>query len=205
MNGDGPMQGRATRHLDQQLARFIERLCHEVGLTLDESMAVASHITADIAAVPDVVRGRMIGEFPVHPSKRIDELVAFNIWREHGVTKKHGGSLSIAPFKVVKAAALRAEIIVQSYLSHVYLTDACFDVVVRSTPKKSVGRRCARYLTDGAVQDFRNALAHANWCYDESFSGLECWVWMDRHKRHLGWRKFIVSQDDLNFWSALSR
>ena len=137
--------------------------------------------------------------------KRIDELAAFQLWDEHAITKKRGGAPSNIPAKRVEAAAHRARLIVQSYLCIVYLTDACFQIVAKDAERKSVARRCAVYMSTETMRDFRNAFAHANRCYNDDFSGLDCWVPKDRHKHHLGWRPFTVSEDDLTFWFVLTR
>ena len=97
---------------------------------------------------------------------------------------------------------MRALIIVQIYVCLVYLGDACFQIVEHAGDfnEDSVLVRCSKYLTTGKRRKFRNAFVHANWQYNSDFSGLECWAEEEGRPE-----RFVISQEDINFRSALSR
>lgn len=90
----------------------------------------------------------------------------------------------------------------QIYVCLVYLSDACFQIVKHAGDfnEDSVLVRCSKYLSTGKRRKFRNAFVHANWQYTSDFSGLECWAEEDGRPE-----RFVVSQQDLDFWSTLSR
>jgi hypothetical protein len=130
---------------------------------------------------------------PVPLSARLEELVAFQAWSDFATSVKRNPAIT------------RASVVVQNYICFVYLKDACFEVVAKRAAAGSVAARSAEYLSRSAVRDFRNAFSHANWRYNASFTGLECWVLEDARNRSGAMRHFEVSQSDLNFWQTLSR
>jgi hypothetical protein len=93
---------------------------------------------------------------------------------------------------------------VQNYVCFVYLNEACFRVLQKALATGSVTKRCCKFLTDNPVRAFRNAVAHANWTYREDFGGLVFWA-----RKGAGsdeeMARFEVTQDELQFWQALSR
>src|SRR4051812_22153088 len=99
------MRGSTPQHLDWQLAKFSQRLCDEVGLTPEESASVATHITGDVKRLPDSTRQLIRNLSPIKPRQRTEELSSFEIWKEHSVTKKHGGAPSHISPKAVEATA----------------------------------------------------------------------------------------------------
>jgi hypothetical protein len=181
------------QHLDRQLAAFRARLCNEVGLKAEDADKVATMVAADIRFLPVEAKAEIKAASPVPLSARLEELIAFQSWSDF-VTSVRGNP-----------AMTRASVIVQNYICFVYLKDACFEVVARRAAPESVAARCAEYLSRGVVRDFRNAFSHANWRYNATFTGLECWVLEDARNRSGPMRHFEVSQEDLNFWQALSR
>ena len=99
---------------------------------------------------------------------------------------------------------IRAKVIVQNYVCFVYLGEACFKALRKSLPNGSTAKKCCKFLTDNPVRAFRNALAHGNWRYLPDFSGLEYWAQKGSDATE-PLSKFVVSQEELNFWSALAR
>lgn len=180
-------------HLDRQLAKFRDRLCNEVGLTPTEAGKVATLVAAEIRFLPLDAKAEIRAASPVPISARFDELVSFQAWSDFA-TSVEG-----------QPAITRASVVVQNYVCFVYLKDACFEIVAKRAAADSVAYRAATYLSRGAVRDFRNAFSHANWCYNTSYTGLECWVLEDARSRSGAMRHFEVSQADLDFWQALSR
>lgn len=181
------------KHLDHQLAVFRDRLCSDVGLTEDEAGKVATMVAADIRFLPVEAKTEIKSASPVPLSVRFEELVAFQSWSDFATSIKSNPAIT------------RASVVVQNYICFVYLKDACFEVVARQAAAGSVAARTSAYLSRGSVRDFRNAFSHANWRYNKSFSGLECWVLEDSRNRSSPMRHFEVSQGDLNFWQTLSR
>ncbi len=181
------------KHLDQQLAMFRGRLCDEVGLQLDESKKVATMVAADIRFLAPEAKAEIKATSPVPLSARLEELVAFQTWSDFATSVTNNPAIT------------RASVVVQNYICFVYLKDACFEVVAKRAAAGSVAARCAKYLSRGAVRDFRNAFSHANWRYNATFTGLECWVLENARNRSGPMRNFEVSQEELNFWQMLSR
>lgn len=181
------------QHLDRQLAAFRERLISDVGLTVDEAGKVATLVAADIRFLPVEAKTEIKAASPVPVSARFEELVAFQSWSDFAASVKSNPAIT------------RASVVVQNYICLVYLKDACFEVVAKRAASGSVAARAAAYLSRGVVRDFRNAFSHANWCYNTSFTGLECWVLEDSRNRSGPMRHFEVSQADIDFWQALSR
>lgn len=181
------------QHLDRQLAAFRDRLTHEVGLTIEEAAKVATMVAADIRFLPVEAKSEIRAASPVPLSARFEELIAFQSWSDFSTSVRSNPAIT------------RASVVVQNYICFVYLKDACFEVVARRAAPGSVAARASAFLSRGAVRDFRNAFSHANWRYNKSFTGLECWVLEDSRNRSGSMRHFEVSQADLNFWQALSR
>jgi len=181
------------QHLDRQLATFRNRLCSEVGLSPEQAGKVATFVAADIRFLPVEAKEEIRTASPVPLAARFEELVAFQAWSDFSTSVK--GNPAIA----------RASVVVQNYICFVYLKDACFEVVAKRAAPGSVAGLSSDYLSRGSVRDFRNAFAHANWRYNSTFNGLECWVLEDARNRAGPMRHFEVSQADLNFWQALSR
>lgn len=181
------------RHLDTQLATFGRRLCAEVGLAQNEASMVATLIAAEVRFLPADLKDEIRRASPVSIDARYDELRAFQDWSDYATSIKGVPSIT------------RASVIVQNYVCFAYLKDACFEVIARRASPESVVARVSAYLSSWPVRDFRNAFSHANWCYDDTFSGLNCWVLIDARKRDGKMREFHISQADLNFWQSLSR
>jgi hypothetical protein len=181
------------QHLDRQLAHFRNRLCDEIGINTEDVGKVATLVAADIRFLSVEAKAEISAASPVPLSARFEELVAFQSWSDFATSIQGNPAIT------------RASVVVQNYICFVYLKDACFEAVARRAAPDSVAARCAGYLSRGAVRDFRNAFSHANWCYNTTFTGLECWVLEDARNRSGPLRHFEVSQDDLDFWQALSR
>jgi hypothetical protein len=184
---------QSLQKLNRQLAVHRKRLLREVGLTGDEASKVATLVASDIRFLSPDAKAEIKAASPVQISARIDELLVFQAWMDlaHSLPKH--------------PTIVRAQVIVQNYICFIYLKDACFEVISKQAAPKSVAARCAKHLSRGAVRDFRNAFSHANWQYNSTYTGLECWVLQDGHNRLGPLKYFYVSQDDLTFWQALSR
>jgi hypothetical protein len=184
---------QSLQKLNRQLAVHRARLVHEVGLTPDEASKVATLVAADIRFLSSEAKAAIKAASPVSISARIDELIVFQAWMDL--------QRSLPKHPII----VRAQVLVQNYVCFVYLKDACFEVISKQAAPKSVAARCARHLSRGAVRDFRNAFSHANWQYNSTYTGLECWVRRNARNRTESLKHFVVSQDDLTFWQALSR
>lgn len=180
------------RTIDQELVFFRERLCSEVGLSAEEVNKVATLVAADIRFLPIAAKNEIKALSPVPLIARIEELTAQHLFRQQAIATENNPAMQ------------RAAVIARNYVCFVYLKDACFEVVSKYASVGSVAARCTQYLSRGLVRDFRNAFSHANWHYNSSFTGVECWVLEDARNRNSPLRYFQVSQNDLDFWQALS-
>ena len=184
---------QSLQKLNRQLVVHRKRLLTEVGLTADEASNVASLVAADVRLLSPDAKAEIKAASPVPISSRIDELLVFQAWMDLDHSRpKH-------------PTIVRTRVLIQNYVCFIYLKDPCFEVISKRAAPKSVAARCAKYLSRGAVRDFRNAFAHANWHYNATYSGLDCWVLHNARNRSAQLRHFIVSQEDLTFWQALSR
>lgn len=181
------------QHLDRQIAVHSDRLCAEVGLTAEQARKVATQVAMDVRFLPSEVKDEIRASSPVPIDARYEELIAFQAWSEFAVSARRTPAIT------------RASVVVQNYICFVYLKDACFELVAKHAATDSVASQCCSYLSCGLVRDFRNAFSHANWKYNASFTGLECWVLANARDRNDPMRQFEVSQADLDFWQMLSR
>jgi superfamily II helicase len=179
--------------LNRQLAVHRKRLLSDVGLTADEVSKVATLVASEIHFLSPAAKAEIKAASPVQISSRIDELLVFQAWMDlaHSLPKH--------------PTIVRTQVLVQNYICFIYLKDACFEVISKQASPKSVAARCAKHLSRGVVRDFRNAFSHANWQYNSTYTGLDCWVLQNAHNRLGPLKHFYVSQDDLTFWQTLSR
>jgi hypothetical protein len=179
-------------HLDRQLKAFSDRLTEEVRLQASETDKVATLIAAEVRFLEPGLRGEVHAAGPVPLRNRLDELQAFQAWMDMASSVRDS------------AAVTRAQVITQNYVCFVYLSEACFQALRKTSKPGSVTRRCCEYLTDNPVRAFRNAIAHSNWTYASDFSGLVYWARKGSDPVE-PLSRFEVAQHELNFWQALSR
>lgn len=178
--------------LDRQLKAFSDRLTKAVGLQEAEAVKVATLVAAEVRFLEPASRAQVRAASPVPLGDRLDELRAFQAWMDlaSGI---HGN-----------AAVTRAQVIVQNYVCFVYLGEACFLALRKTSKPGSVTRRCCEYLTDNPLRAFRNAIAHSNWTYAPDFNGLVFWARKGSGPNE-ALSRFEVAQAELDFWQALSR
>ncbi|MEO0556770.1 MAG: hypothetical protein AAF170_01170 [Bacteroidota bacterium] len=178
--------------LDQQMALWATRLCDNVKLSAEQSMALATAISTDIEALPSESKSRINRASPVPVQDRLEELQAFQMWMDL-VNNTEG-----------HPAVNRAQVVTQNYICFVYLKDALFDILRRQVPSGSATKRACKYLLNNPVRAFRNAVAHGNWRYSDDFSGIIYWA-RKGDKPDEPMSRFEVSQEELGFWQALAR
>jgi hypothetical protein len=181
------------QHLDRQLAIYRDRLCSDIGLSEQESKEVATLVAAEVRLLPAQAKREIVEASPVPIAARYAELVSYQSWSD------------LAASVTDNPAVTRASVVVQNYICFVYLKDACFEAIAKLAPRNSVAARTSMYLSRGKVRDFRNAFSHANWSYNATFTGLDCWVLEDQHDRSGPMRQFEVTQAELNCWQTLAR
>jgi len=178
--------------LDAQMRRYSPRLrddlCIDGVASNHLATTIAQECTALAAEAIDEIRKQDLVGLP----RRLEELNAFQGFMDH---------VSASPSN---PALVRAQVITQNYICFVYLGESCFKALQKHTPSGSTTRKCCRFLTDNPVRAFRNAIAHANWRYNEDFSGLDFWA---RKGNDLNEPivNFQVSQLELGFWQGLAR
>ena len=180
------------RKLDEQLAVWSNRLTSELKIAENKSRKLATSIASEVGFLPKDAKDSIIAASPIALADRLQELRAFQGWMD---TVRHAPN---SPFLV------RAQVLTQNYICFVYLPESCFRVLSKISPKDSVTRKCAQYLSDNPVRAFRNAIAHANWTYREDFKAIVYWA-RKGHDLDEVLQRFEVAQDELSFWQALSR
>ncbi|MFZ0607352.1 MAG: hypothetical protein WAM75_06720 [Xanthobacteraceae bacterium] len=151
--------------LDQQMTTWAPRLVSEVKISEDDSRKLGTKVASEVRFLSVEAKTEISAASPVPLRDRLQELQAFQGWMD--IIAK---SSNASPF------AIRAQVITQNYLCFVYLPESCFRILSRTLPSGSVTRKCAKFLNDGRIRAFRNAVAHANWCYRKDFQALTYWA-----------------------------
>jgi hypothetical protein len=185
--------GMTWIRLDEQMAAWSAKLVSEVRIPEDDSRKLATKIASEVRFLSIGAKAEIAGASPVPVRDRLQELQAFQGWMD-----------TVAKTGNVSPVIVRAQVITQNYICFVYLPESCFRILSKSLPSGSVGRKCAKFLSDGRVRAFRNAVAHANWCYRKDFQAIKYWA---RKSVELDepLSEFEVQQEELAFWQALSR
>jgi hypothetical protein len=164
----------------------------EINLSEQDSHKLGTTIASEVRFLPLNVKQEIAAASPVSLENRVQELIAFQGWMDTAAESE------TSPFVV------RAQVITQNYICFVYLPESCFSILSKKTPSGSVVRKCARFLTDDRIRAFRNAIAHANWCYQNDFRGITYWARKSSNPTDPLVR-FEVLQHELDFWRMLSR
>jgi hypothetical protein len=146
--------------LDSQLARWCYRLVSQLKIPPSAASKLATTVAAEVRFLPAEAKLELRNSSPVALKERLEELVGFQGFMD--ATR----SVRNSPYLV------RAQVITQNYICFLYLPESCFRILRRALPVDSTTRGCAKFLSDNPIRAFRNALAHANWCYGLS-SGSE--------------------------------
>lgn len=180
-------------NLDLSMQRFKAELIADVKIDPSRSVRLATTISSEVRFLPSHLKQELRLATPVDLNHRLDELRAFQAYMEAMSADLRNGPEYI-----------RAQVIVQNYISFIYLSEACFLVLRKVMPSDSATRKCSKFLTDNPIRSFRNALAHSNWTYSADFSGLVFWARKGGDKDEQLVRH-EVKQETLEFWQALSR
>jgi hypothetical protein len=179
-------------HLDAQMRNWATRLRDDLGIAPPASNELASTIAREVESVGKAGLADLMNDSPIPFQQRLEELKAFQAWMDVA------GSIRGSP------AVTRAQVITQNYVCFVYLGDGWFKRLGKVVAADSVTKKCCKFLTDNPVRAFRNAIAHANWKYNASFTGLEFWARKGSDPTE-PMEHFEVAQNDLNFWQAIAR
>ena len=115
-------------------------------------------------------------------------------------------------FKPIPPQIERARFIMQSYICFVYFPESLFGAVRKISKPGTVLRKVTNYLTNNPVRSFRNAVAHANWHYNDDHthifyyarkgSGSSPCSTCGQSTLADGLERFTVGQEQMNFWQA---
>lgn len=181
--------------LDTIMQKYSPRLRDDLGLTPPASNHLATTIASEVLTLPHDALCAIRDQDCVGLQRRIDELVAFEGFMDLA-TKIQSTSGSYGPLT-------RAQVAYQLYTVFVYLGDSCFSRLRKLALPGSVLKKCCRYLTDDHVRGLRNAVAHANWRYNDDFSGIAFSYFRDEQKTVEV--SYTVTQLELDFWDKLAR
>ncbi len=168
------------------------RLINELKINEDDTLKLATKIESEVRWLSKEAKSEIIKSSPVDIKHRYEELLAYESWMD--IVRK-----SSKP-----PAVVRAQVIVQNYICFVYLNESCFNILRKHVPSGSACKKCCNFLVNNHVRAFRNAIAHANWCYKSDFSGIIYWARKGEDQR-APLVEFEVNQDDLSFWQAVAR
>lgn len=179
-------------HLDQQLGRYSSKLRDDLRINEADANAVASALHRDCVTLGvEEIRGALREDL-IPLSKRKDELVAFQMFMDR-----------VASTPASPPEIIRAQVVVQLYISFVYLRDTMVDAVRRRASPNTTLKRVCKALCDNEVRALRNAVAHGNWTYSDSYDGIRYWASKTEDPSAL--EEWFMSQEDLTFWQSLSR
>jgi hypothetical protein len=178
--------------LDEQLSKWSERLMRDLKLAEQDTRILATRISSEIRFLPKAAKNEIAAASPVPIKDRLHELEAFQGWMDTVLR------LPKSPYLV------RAQVLTQNYVCLLYLPESCFRALRKIAPAESVTRKCARFLTNNPIRGFRNAIAHANWTYRCDFAAIVYWARKGESPDE-PMEKFVVVQEELSFWQALSR
>src|SRR6266508_5201694 len=150
------------KNFDDQLHQHNERLVHDVGIDNQFLPSVCTTIWEELAQLTDEELLKIESASPVKLETRIEELSAFNMMMDkvnYSELRKH-------------PEIIRSQVIVQNYISFVYLKDNCFDVTKKIISTGTLTKRICKFLLNNPVRAFRNAIAHGNWQYTFNPSGI---------------------------------
>ena len=179
-------------HLDRQLAQFSDQLVARASLNTEEARKVGTSIAAETRFLEPNARSSIFAASPVPLQERINELSALQTFMKTAARIQNDPSVT------------RAHVVVQNYISFVYLGEVCFRALLKASQPGSVTRRCCKFLTDNPARAFRNALAHVSWTYKPDFRGLVFWSRKGSDPNE-ALTRFEVSQSELDFWQMLSK
>ncbi len=180
------------KELDLQMKAYAIKLHAELRIDPSSCNRLASVVAEEVLALADDTKLEIEKASPIGIKDRWDELVAFQYWMDSvNASEKH-------------PAVIRAQVIVQNYVCFVYLGESVFKTLRQKAASGSTLKKCCTFLTDNPVRAFRNAVAHANWKYDDDFSGIDFWAkkGSDASEPMVKWE---VKQHELTFWQTLSR
>ena len=175
--------------LDNQLKAFEHQLMSDVKVSPEFASRLATTLAAEIRFLPVEAKQELLAHSPIGVSERYNELVAFQGWMDFAGSIKN-------PF------VTRAQVVTQNYMCFVYLSESLFLALRKLAPEGSQSKKCAKFLTDDPIRSLRNAIAHANWKYNENYSGL---IYYARKGDSIALDQFEVDQSRLDFWQALAR
>ncbi len=178
--------------LDEQMSAWSARLVSEVKVSDADSRKLATIIASEVRFLPAVAKAEILDASPVRLDDRLQELQAFQGW------------MDIVRRSAPSAFVVRAQVFTQNYISFVYLPEACFRILSKLTPSGSCTRKCTKFLSNGRIRMFRNAIAHANWSYRADFNAIVYWARKGVDPQE-NLERFEVAQEELSFWQSLSR
>jgi hypothetical protein len=181
--------------LDEVMRQYAPKLRDDLRIDFPFSNGLASAIASDVGCMSAESLLGIANNDMVGLSRRIDELVAF----EHFMDFSHSWQATRGAW----GPLTRAQVVSQLYVVFVYLGDACFARLRSLAPDKSVLKKCCGYLNDFPVRGLRNAVAHANWCYTDDFTGIRFHYHKDEDRTVRA--DYTVSQLELDFWDKLAR
>ncbi len=184
-------------NLDKQLYEYRQQMKESVGVDDKYLSAICTTIYKELKHLSAENLKRIESASPVSLKLRVEELQAFNMMmnRVNGQLIKH-------------PEIIRTQVIVQNYISFVYLKDNCFEVTRKIMPYGTLTRRICKFLLNNPVRAFRNSIAHGNWQYTNDFHGIKYYAYKGESKPNVEpqeMSEYIVSNDELGFWQALAR
>ena len=180
------------QRLDTQMKAFSTRLTSEVKLSPEMASKLATTVAAEVRFLAPELKAEIRAASPVPLADRLAELQAFQGWMDQA------RNVAENPF------VTRAQVLTQNYVCFVYLPEACFHILSKTSPSGSATRKCAKFLSSNPVRAFRNAVAHANWTYRADFGAIVFWA-RKGNEPNDPLERFEVDQSQLSFWQALSR
>lgn len=179
--------------LDEQLFYFKEYL--ETHLKISDCLdSFCTKMNDELSSFTLEELSKIKNASPIQLKSIIDELHAFNSMME-----------ILNQSNEISPEIIRTQVITQNYISFVYLKDKCFEVTKKIAKPGTFLKKTCTYLLNDRVRAFRNSLAHGNWEYNSTYTGLIFYAHKGEITPDSTMSKFEVDTEELNFWQALSR
>lgn len=184
-------------NIDSQVANYKDYLINNVRLSESQSIQVGTLVEKELENLSKTVIEQLVADNPVPIQARHDELFRFQLMMDFI-------NESLASEKNLSPGLIGAQIVVQNYISFVYMQDNLFKILNKSIDSSSLVSKITEFLLTDKIRHFRNAISHGTWCYAEDYKGIKYWDWKDR-KPNNGYDEYFVEHDELGFWQTLSR
>ena len=180
-------------HLDQIIGQFKDKLERDFPNHKKYINEISTKIKKDLSYLGKEDILKIQNHSPVNLSDRIQELGRFD--KLMHTVNKHS--------KNITGNQMACIITYRNYMMFVYLKDNCFEITKSLVKDGSLTKKICKKLTSEKIRSFRNAIAHGNFRLADRET-IEFHA-SKSSKIANTMTKFIVTNDELQYWQELAR